>query len=103
MSLSEEEQQILKAMEQTLRKQDRRFVDSVNSTNLTFPRKGVCWALLAFIGGFALMLVAFGWSMLVGILGFGVMLCSSLAFVKHFCRRGLAKQHVGDARDTSDT
>ena len=76
MSLSEEERHILDEMERTLRKQDRAFVDRVNSANLRSSEKRARLAMIAFIVGFTLLLVAFGWSVLVGALGFVVMLSS---------------------------
>jgi Flp pilus assembly protein TadB len=83
MSLSEEERHILDEMERTLRKHDRSFVDRVNSVGLHSSQRRARWAMIAFIGGFALLLAAFGSSVLVGALGFVVMLCSSLVFVRY--------------------
>ena len=99
MSLSEEERQILRAMEESLRAQDRPFVNRVNSANLHSSQKIAVSAALAFVGGLVLLLVAFSSSVLIGILGFLVMLCSSLVFVKHrgWCR--LEKHRLADSRD----
>jgi len=50
--------------------------------------------MIAFIAGFTLLLVAFGWSVLVGALGFVVMLSSSLAFVRYHRWRGPVNHHT---------
>jgi ABC-type multidrug transport system fused ATPase/permease subunit len=94
MSLSEEERHILDEMERSLRRHDRAFVDRVNSANLHSSQKRARWAMIAFMAGFALLLVAFGSSVMFGALGFLVMLGSTLVFVKHHRWRGLDKHHT---------
>jgi fatty acid desaturase len=103
MSLSEEERHILDEMERSLRRHDRAFVDRVNSANLHSSQKRARWAMIAFMAGFALLLVAFGSSVLVGALGFLVMLGSTLVFVRYTPWRGPAKHHrVAEERNTPD-
>ena len=94
MSLSEEERHILDEMERTLRKQDRAFVDRVNSADLRSSEKRARLAMIALIAGFTLLLVAFGSSVLVGALGFVLMLSSSLAFVRYHRWHGPVKHHT---------
>ena len=102
MSLSKAERQILAEMERTLRKQDRAFVDRVNKANILPTAKSALSAMIAFTGGFTLLLAAFGSSVLFGCLGFLVMLVSSLVFVRHSLWSGLVKPKGTDTRITSD-
>ena len=78
MPLSEEEQRILHEMEQSLYEQDRAFVDRVRADG---PRsagnRSLRWSLLAFVGGFAVLVLSFRSSVLVATCGFLVMLFSS--------------------------
>lgn len=99
MSLSEEERQILHQMEQSLRRHDRAFVDRVLNTKMLTSKKTARWAVVAFIAGFALLLVAFGASVLLGGLGFVIMLSSSLVLLRHFRRRasGVGNERRGRA------
>jgi uncharacterized membrane protein len=84
MSLSKEERQILQKMEEALREQDHRaFVKRVKSASLRSSQKIAVSTVLAFIGGFSLLLLTFGSSVLIGTVGFLFMLGSSLVFVKH--------------------
>jgi Protein of unknown function (DUF3040) len=89
MPLSEEEQRILHEMEQKLYEHDRAFADRVSTTT---PRRRSGHAgrgsVLAFIAGFVLMLVAFRSSVLLGAVGFLVMLFAALAFVRQMGQSG---------------
>jgi len=79
--LSEEEQRILHEMEQKLYENDRAFVDRVRTEG---PRaaagRAMRWSIATFIAGFAILLLAFRTSLVVGTFGFLVMLFASLIF-----------------------
>ena len=87
MSLSEQERQIIREMEARLREHERAFPGRVKDAKLLFSRGNARWAALAFVGGFALLLIAFSSSVLVGTLGFLVMLRSSLVLANGYGRR----------------
>ena len=103
MLLSKEERQIIQEMEEALREQDRTFVNRVKSANLRSSQKIAVSRVLAFIGGFGLLLLAFSSSVLIGTVGFLVMLSSSLVFVKHRGWSGLERHHVAEGRGSPDT
>jgi hypothetical protein len=76
--LSEEEQRILHEMEQSLYEQDRAFVDRVRSeTPRALANRSLRWSVLAFAAGFAVLLLTFRSSLLLGTCGFLVMLSAS--------------------------
>jgi hypothetical protein len=76
--LSEEEQRILHEMEQSLYEQDRAFVDRVRSdTPRTLANRSLRWSVLAFLAGFAVLILTFRSSLLLGTCGFLVMLSAS--------------------------
>ena len=78
MPLSEEEQRILHEMEQTLYEHDRAFVDRVRAEGPhSYASRSLRWSILSLIGGFALLILSFRSSMLLGTAGFLVMLFSS--------------------------
>ncbi len=94
--LSEEEQRILHEMEQRLYEHDRAFVDRVRSeTPRTLARRSARWAVFVFCAGFAVLLVSFRSSLLLGTFGFLVMLCASLMFERS------ARQAYGRNEDTA--
>jgi len=81
--LSEEEQRILHEMEQKLYEHDRAFVDRVST--VVHRHRGARpdrWPILTFVGGFALLVLSFRSSVVLGALGFVVMLISALAFAQ---------------------
>jgi Flp pilus assembly protein TadB len=82
MPLSEEEQRILHEMEQKLYEHDRAFADRVSTKPARRPsnHSGRGW-VIAFIAGFVLLLVAFGSSLLLGSLGFLIMLGAAVVYV----------------------
>ena len=76
--LSEEEQRILHEMEQSLYEQDRAFVDRVRSdTPRALAHRSLRWSVLAFVAGFAVLILTFRSSLLLGTCGFLVMLSAS--------------------------
>lgn len=82
MPLSEDEQRILHEMEQKLYEHDRAFADRVStkSSRRQTPRSAKGW-IVAFIAGFVLLVVAFGSSLLLGSLGFLIMLGAAVVYV----------------------
>jgi cobalamin synthase len=81
MPLSEEEQRILHEMEQKLYEHDRAFADRVStkSSRRQAPRSAKGW-IAAFVAGFVLLLVAFRSSLLLGSLGFLIMLGAAVVY-----------------------
>jgi hypothetical protein len=78
MPLSPDEQRILDEIEQRLSEEDPRLAQQVSRTSLyTHLARRIRWSLIAFLVGFG-MLMAFWASLTVAIIGFGVMLASSL-------------------------
>ncbi len=78
MPLSEEEQRILHEMEQSLYEHDRAFVDRVrNDGQRSVGNRSLRWSALAFIAGFAVLVLTFRSSLLLGTCGFLVMLSAS--------------------------
>ena len=82
--LSEEEQRILHEMEQKLYEHDRAFADRVShgASRLHAPRAGR-WSLLVLLAGFVLLLTTFRLSVVLGALGFFLMLGGLLLFARH--------------------
>jgi hypothetical protein len=82
MPLSEEEQRILHEMEQKLYEHDRAFADRVSTKPPRHQRgrPGRGW-IVAFVAGFVLLLVAFRSSLLLGSLGFLIMLVAAVVYV----------------------
>lgn len=79
--LSEEEQRILQELEQQLYEQDRGFLSRVRRDTPGYgARRAVRWAAAAFVAGFAVVIVSFRTSLLLGTFGFLVMLFSALLF-----------------------
>jgi Flp pilus assembly protein TadB len=96
MPLSEEEQRILHEMEQKLYEHDRGFADRV-STAARRHRSGRSGrsgrgSVLVFFLGLVLLLVSFSWSVLLGSVGFLIMLFAALAFAHH---AGSSTQRLG--------
>lgn len=84
MPLSEEEQRILQELEQKLYEQDRAFVDRVRAESPgSSARRSVRWSAAAFLAGFAVVLVSFRSSLLLGTFGFLVMLFAALLFERN--------------------
>jgi hypothetical protein len=79
--LSEEEQRILQEMEQKLYADDRAFVTRVRAeASRSLASRPLRWSVLAFVAGLAVLLASFRSSLLLGTLGFLVMVVAALAF-----------------------
>jgi hypothetical protein len=82
--LSEEEQRILQEMEQKLYADDRALADRIAHRQGGHHAGRSCrWAALFFLGGFALLLLTFRDSVVLGTAGFIVMLFSALFFERN--------------------
>ncbi|MEX0991893.1 MAG: DUF3040 domain-containing protein [Actinomycetota bacterium] len=78
MPLSEHEQRILEDIERRLSEDDPRFAETVGSTSLySHLARRIRWASLAFLAGFALLLLFFV-SIWIALAGFVVMLAAAL-------------------------
>ncbi|HEY7661417.1 MAG TPA: DUF3040 domain-containing protein [Actinomycetota bacterium] len=87
MPLSPDEQRILDEIEQRLSQEDPRLAEAVSRTSLyTHLARRIRWSLLAFLGGFLLLMVflmAAPESLWVAAAGFGVMLASALLIYRY--------------------
>ena len=78
MPLSEEEQRILHEMEQKLYEHDRAFAQRLRSGGSRWSaERSLRWSVLLLAGGFALLVLTFRSSLLLGTFGFLVMLLAS--------------------------
>lgn len=93
MPLSEHEQRILQEMEQTLREHDRDFVARVDhgSHRLDAAKSGR-WSILGALAGFLLLLSTFRFSVGLGVLGFLLMVASTLLFAQHLRQAAAAPE-----------
>ncbi len=99
MPLSEDEQRILHEIEQQFYESDPAFAREVGKTTLyRHAGRNLKWATLGFICGFVLLLVAFASSLILGFVGFLVMLGSAVIF-----ERNLRKMGRAGWRQVSDT
>ncbi len=94
MPLNEEEQRILQEIEKTFYENDPAFADRVRSeTVYKHAGRNLKWAALAFILGLAFTVLTFTTSVVLGGVGFLVMLGSSVVFEKNLRRVGRASLH----------
>lgn len=111
MPLSEEEQRILQEMEQKLYADDRALADRIAHRHGHGHAGRACrWAALCFLAGFALLVLTFRSSLVLGTAGFVVMLFSALLFERNLRQldeplfggfsRALRRRHSGG--DVSD-
>jgi Protein of unknown function (DUF3040) len=88
MPLSPDEQRILEEIEQRLAEEDPRRAEQVSRTSLyTHLARRIRWSLLGFLVGFV-MLMSFWASLPVAVVGFGVMLASSLLVYRYLKQLG---------------
>jgi predicted histidine transporter YuiF (NhaC family) len=91
MPLSEHEQRILQEIEQAFYKHDPQFAAKVKSeTVYRHSGRHVWWSLLGFVAGLALLLATFTTSLVLGLVGFAVMLASLLVMERNLRRMGRA-------------
>jgi hypothetical protein len=89
--LSEDEQRILQEIEQQLYASDPQLVREVTSTTVyRHAGRNLRWASLGFVAGLVLMLATFATSVVLGGLGFFVMLGSAILVERNLRRMGRA-------------
>jgi uncharacterized membrane protein len=87
--LSEDEQRILREIEQRYYTNDRKSAERIEQT--TLPRylaRNCRWAALGFILGLVVLLVSFASSWILGIFGFLVMVASAVWFTQNLRKMG---------------
>jgi ABC-type multidrug transport system fused ATPase/permease subunit len=88
MPLSEHEQRILEEIEKRLAEEDPRLVEQVARTSLyTHLVRRIRWSALSFFAGFV-MLMLFALSVWAAVVGFAIMLASSLLIYRYLKRMG---------------
>jgi hypothetical protein len=91
MPLSEEELRILQEIEANLTATDPGLVQQVSETTLyRHAARAIKWAVIGFIAGLVLLVVTFTTSLLVGFIGFLVMLGSLLVIERNARKLGRA-------------
>jgi ABC-type multidrug transport system fused ATPase/permease subunit len=91
MPLSEDEQRILKEIEDNLSETDPRLVQEVSETTLyRHSARAIKWAVVGFVAGLALLLFTFTRVLLLGVLGFLIMLACLLVIERNVRKLGKA-------------
>ena len=91
MPLSEHEQRILAELEQSLTKDDPRFVRNVRETNVySHSGRRVRWGVAGFIVGLAVLLIFFSSNIWLGLVGVAVMFASLIVIEQNARRLGRA-------------
>src|SRR3954451_24272376 len=91
MPLSEEEQKILREIEQQLNATDPDLVEQVSRTTLyRHAARVIKWAALGFIGGVVPLVLPFAGNIVVAFLGFLVMLACLLVIERNVRKLGRA-------------
>ncbi len=87
MPLSEDEQRILREIEENLSATDPKLVQQVSDTTLyRHSARVIKWAVVGFIAGLVLMVFTFTTTLVLGVVGFLVMLGCALA-IEHNLRK----------------
>jgi uncharacterized membrane protein len=87
--LSEDEQRILREIEQRYYTNDRKSAERIEQT--TLPRylaRNCRWAALGFLLGLVVLLVSFASSWILGIIGFLIMVASAVWFTQNLRKMG---------------
>ena len=91
MPLSEEEHRILQEIEKNFYENDPEFASRVRSETVYLHAvRNIKWALLGFVAGLAMLILTFTSSVVLGSIGFLVMLGSSVVFEQNLRRMGKA-------------
>ena len=102
MPLSEDEQRILQEIEENLSATDPKLVQQVSDTTLyRHSARVIKWAVVGFIAGLLLMVFTFTTTLILGVVGFLVMLGCALAIehnVRKLGRAGHGEPHRLDAQ-----
>ena len=84
MPLSEHELKILNELEESLFRDDPRFVRSISEPSVNnYRRRRVCWGVVGFVCGLLFMVVFFTQSVLLGLVGIAIMFSSSLVVARN--------------------
>lgn len=87
MPLSEDEQRILREIEENLSATDPKLVQQVSDTTLyVHSARVIKWAAVGFVAGLLLMIFTFTTTLVLGVVGFLVMLGCALA-IEHNVRK----------------
>jgi len=87
MPLSEDEQRILKEIEENLSATDPKLVQQVSDTTLyRHAARVIKWSAFGFVAGLVLMILTFTSTLVLGVVGFAVMLGCALA-IEHNLRK----------------
>jgi hypothetical protein len=87
MPLSEDEQRILREIEENLSATDPKLVQQVSDTTLyRHSARVIKWSAVGFVAGLALMILTFTQMLVLGVVGFAVMLACALA-IEHNVRK----------------
>ena len=91
MPLSEDEQRILSEIERRFYESDPKTAHQFSTTTLYRHAGRNCkWAALGFLAGLVLLLVSFASSLILGVVGFGIMLASAIVFERNLRKMGRA-------------
>jgi hypothetical protein len=91
MPLSDHEQRILAQLEESLTKQDPRFVKNVRETTVyTHSGRRVRWGVAGFLAGLLVLLFCFSTSIVLGLLGVVMMFISAVVIERNARRLGRA-------------
>lgn len=91
MPLSEDEQRILKEIEANLSESDPALAQQVSETTLyRHATRAIKWAVLGFVAGLVLLLLTFTETLVLGVVGFLVMLLCLLVIERNVRKMGKA-------------
>ena len=91
MPLSEDEQRILQEIERSFYDNDPAFAREVSTKTLyRHAGRNLKWATLGFVVGLAILVVSFAQSLILGFVGFLVMLGSAFVFERNARKMGKA-------------
>ena len=91
MPLSENEQHVLREIEEDLSATDPKLVQQVSDTTLyRHSARVIRWAVVGFIAGLLLMVFTFTTTLILGVVGFLVMLGCALAIEHNVLKLGKA-------------
>src|SRR5690242_304675 len=89
--LSEDEQRILHEIEQQLYESDHAFADKVRSTTLfRHAGRNLKWSALGFVAGLVMLIFTFASHVILGFVGFLIMLGSAFVFERNLRKMGRA-------------
>ena len=91
MPLSEDEQRILQEIEKNFYDSDPEFAREVRETSLyRHAGRNLKWATAGFVLGLVILVLSFASSLILGTLGFGVMLACAVVFERNARKMGKA-------------